>query len=119
MAVREIFTKKVNTYLAIIGGLIVIVTAMFQLDSRWCQEQAIASQAKEIEEQAMLIAGVNKRLEVKILEDQSVNLQNRMWKMEDRYGKEPQMQPEQKEEYRNIIIDKKKVDDKIKQLRQQ
>jgi len=117
MAVKDLFTKKVNTYLAIIGGLIVIVTAMFQLDARWCQEQAIASQAKEIEEQALIIAGVNKRLEIKIVEDQAVNLQNRMWKMEDRYGPEPQMQQPQKNEYRQLKLDKEKLDKKLDKLR--
>jgi len=124
MTVKGIFTKKVVTWLSIIGGGIVVITAIFQLDERWNEESCISAYAQDvkangekIEELTVAASKISKRLDQKILEDQSNNLQNRMWKLEDRYGQPAQMTPEQREIYRNLQLDKKKVDDRIKALK--
>jgi len=58
------------------------------------------------------LKAIEQRLDYKILTDQSQSIQQRIWTIEDRYkGKE--MPDSVKEEYRKLLEDKKRAEQKI------
>lgn len=59
---------------------------------------------------------LEKRLDVKILEDRLFNLQERIWRIEDRYEK-TQMPKDTKEQYRLLIDEKNKLEKELDILR--
>jgi hypothetical protein len=63
------------------------------------------------------VAQVEQRLDYKIKSDQSKEIQQRIWQLDDRYEKKA-MPEAVKEEYRRIEEEKKQLDDEIKSLRQ-
>lgn len=62
-----------------------------------------------------VIKKVGDRLEYKILEDQIRAIQDRLWKLSDRYDKK-EMPESVKEEYRKLLEDKKFLEEKLRKL---
>lgn len=103
--------KKVATIVGLIIGLCTIIGTVYKLDIRWHQATALA----KVEQQ---VAGVNARLEIKICNDKLNNIQERMWKLKDRYGEDLDEFPQDaKDEYRRLEKEKEELEKKIKEIR--
>lgn len=64
------------------------------------------------------LAGVEFRLDQKILSDRQAQLQNQIWKIEDRYGTNvATMSQEVRYKYRRLLFDLKRVEKKLQKLR--
>ena len=70
-----------------------IVALIFQIDSRWVKPERAEAQDKRI-------TTIEIRLNQKILQDRANYLQERMWRLEDRYGTIDKMPLEIRQEYR-------------------
>ena len=104
--------KKLSIVLGIIVAVITIFTATVKLDGRWAK-------AKDFNELNIELKHTQTRLEQKIQEDRSYNIQERLWKLEDRYGyNEEEMPPEIRDQYRRLKDDKDKIDKELNQLNQ-
>ena len=96
--------------MGIIVAIITILTVTVKLDGRWAK-------AKDMEELNIELKHTQTRLEQKIQEDRSYNIQERLWKLEDRYGyKEEEMPSEIRDQYRRLKDDKERIDKELNQL---
>jgi hypothetical protein len=99
---------KISTIVALAIGLCTMVGTAFTIDSRYAKIEQI----NEVQSFAEL---VDKRLELKILKDRADALQNRMWKLEDRYGMDVSKMPEGvRGQYREL---KKEYDEIVEKLK--
>ena len=99
---------KISTMVALAIGLCTMVGTAFTIDSRY-------SKIEQINEVQSFAELVDKRLELKILKDRADALQNRMWKLEDRYGMDVSKMPEGvREQYREL---KKEYDEIVEKLK--
>lgn len=78
----------------------VILGATFFIDSRYAQSADVQM--------------IEQRLDQKIIQDKADNLQQRIWKLEDRFGSEKNMKSEVKDVYRELKEDLKKLELKLK-----
>ena len=102
--------KKLSIVLGVIIALITIATTVNKLDGRWAKSKEVEILNEEIQQ-------TQTRLEQKIQEDRSYNIQERIWKLEDRYGFDfEQMPPEIIDQYRRLKSDKEKIDKELNQL---
>ena len=70
---------------AIVGALVIIATvvgATVKIDTRYAKQTQIQTQIGQVSE---AVTYVGKRLDQKILQDRINDLQDRIWKIEDRY----------------------------------
>lgn len=92
--------------ISVIAGLLVVLagtfSGAFSLDGRY---------AKSVELQQ-----TNKRLDIKIQEDRAVRIQERIWRLEDRYSTLDKASPADKEEWRKLEAEKKSIDSNIQEL---
>ena len=92
---------KVNTVIAIAVGFSTLLGTAFTIDSRYAKTDYVEQ--------------IDKRLELKILKDRANALQERMWKIEDRYGMEVSDMPEDKrDQYRKLKKEYDEIKEKIK-----
>lgn len=84
--------KKLLTAIGILISLSTLAGILYGLDNRW---------AKNCD-----LTAVSQRLEEKIRNDRADRIQERVWKLEDRYQNKP-MEESVKEEYRQL---KKELD---------
>ena len=107
--------NRVNTWIAVAVGMATLLGGVlgtaFTIDSRYAKTGEIADIKDYVQK-------IDKRLEIKILKDRANALQERMWKIEDRYGMEvAEMSEEVRLQYRELkkeydeIMDKLKKDD--------
>jgi len=100
--------NKISALIALLIGLTTIVGAMFALDNRYAKTEDISYIESYVEQ-------VDKRLEVKILKDRANAVQERMWKIEDRYGMEvAEMSAEVRDQYRELKKEYDEIMQKIK-----
>tara|TARA_R100001244_G_scaffold124967_1_gene94902 strand:+ start:67 stop:399 length:333 start_codon:yes stop_codon:yes gene_type:complete len=98
--------NKISTWVALLIGMTTLVGAMFALDSRYAKTEEISTIKDYVQQ-------IDKRLDIKILKDRANALQERMWKIEDRYGMEvAKMSAEVRDQYREL----KKEYDEIMEL---
>jgi len=98
--------NKISTWVALLIGMTTLVGAMFALDSRYAKTEEISTIKDYVQQ-------IDKRLDIKILKDRANALQERMWKIEDRYGMEvAEMSEEVRDQYREL----KKEYDEIMEL---
>jgi len=58
------------------------------------------------------------RLDQKILSDHQSQLQDQIWKIEDRYGTNVDLMPQaDRDKYRRLLLDVKRVEEKLQKLR--
>jgi len=104
--------NRISTWLAVVVGIITLLGGAlgtaFTIDSRYAKSEEIAIIKDYVQQ-------VDKRLELKILKDRANALQERMWKIEDRYGMEIAKMPEEvREQYREL---KKEYDDIMEKIK--
>ena len=104
--------NRISTWLAVVVGIITLLGGAlgtaFTIDSRYAKTEEITSIKDYVQQ-------VDKRLELKILKDRANALQERMWKIEDRYGMEiAKMTEEVREQYREL---KKEYDDIMEKIK--
>jgi len=97
-----------NTLIAVVVGFCTMMGTAFTIDSRYAKVGDILEINEYVEQ-------VDKRLELKILKDRADAIQERMWKIEDRYGMEIAKMPEEvREQYREL---KKEYDDIMEKIK--
>jgi hypothetical protein len=102
--------KKIVAVCGAIGFVITIGGAYVAVDSRYAKAEDVKQ--------------IDIRLEQKILADKSDILQERLWKMEDRYGYidvskgTSNVPPEINDQYRRIRAEKQAVDQKLNIIHQ-
>ena len=102
------FMEKGNILISLIVGACTMVGTAFTIDSRYAKTRDMADVNEYVQQ-------VDKRLEVKILKDRANALQERMWKIEDRYGDDVSKMPEDKrDQYRKV---KKEYDEIMEKIR--
>jgi hypothetical protein len=95
--------KRLSVFLGIVLALSTLIGGLFTLDRRWAKADSVQQ--------------LSIRLEQKILEDRQFALQERIWRLEDRYRSNPAAcPPEVKMEIRNLKHDLQLVDKKLKKL---
>jgi len=104
--------NRVNTWIAVAVGMATLLGGVlgtaFTIDSRYAKTGEIADIKDYVQK-------IDKRLEIKILKDRANALQERMWKIEDRYGMEIAKMPEEvREQYREL---KKEYDDIMEKIK--
>ena len=112
--------NKVNVCIGIIVGLIAISGTLIAIDKRWAKADDLKTvkteTVKDLGEIQKSLQIVNTRLEGKILYDQSCGIQQRIWKLEDRY--EHKKTPRAiKDEIRMLKLEKNKIDEELKNLK--
>ena len=100
--------NKMNTLIAVVVGFCTMMGTAFTIDSRYAK-------VDEMSEVNEYVQQVDKRLELKILKDRADAIQERMWKIEDRYGDEVSKMPEDKrDQYRKLKKEYDEIMEKIK-----
>ena len=100
--------NKISTWIALLIGLTTLVGTMFALDNRYAKTEDISDIESYVEQ-------IDQRLELKILKDRANAVQERMWKIEDRYGMEvAKMSEEVRDQYRELKKEYDEIMQKIK-----
>ena len=100
--------NRFSTWVALLIGMTTLVGAMFALDSRYAKTEEISTIKDYVQQ-------IDKRLDIKILKDRANALQERMWKIEDRYGMEvAEMSEEVRDQYRELKKEYDEIMQKIK-----
>ena len=100
--------EKSNILIGIILGACTMVGTAFTIDNRYAKTSDMADVNEYVQQ-------VDQRLEVKILKDRANALQERMWKIEDRYGDDVSKMPKDKrDQYRKV---KKEYDEIMEKIR--
>jgi hypothetical protein len=103
--------------LAVIGALIVIIGTCFGVyffaENRYALSQEVK---KDIQEIKQTQEKESKRLDYKILSDQLRSVQDRIWKIKDRYENKPPKDPTVKEELRELEGSKIAIGDRLKEM---
>jgi hypothetical protein len=93
--------------IGVILGIIAILTFMYGM-SKWVDSRyALAAEMKQIQQ----------RLDYKIASDQQQSVQQRIWTIEDRY-KNQKMPETVNESYRDLLEQKRLIENKLKVLEQ-
>ena len=97
-----------NTLIAVVVGFCTMMGTAFTIDSRYAK----VGEMSEVNE---YVQQVDKRLELKILRDRADAIQERMWKIEDRYGMDiAKMPDDRRDQYRKL---KKEYDDIMEKIK--
>ena len=92
--------KKLSTVIAIIIGFCTLTGLGYKYDQRLAKAEDVN----------MSIQKLSTRLEQKIQDDRLNNIQERMWRLEDRYGKDPSLMPvDARDTYRRLCEEKNKT----------
>jgi hypothetical protein len=101
--------EKGNILIGLIVGACTMVGTAFTIDNRYAKTSDMAEVNEYVQQ-------VDKRLEIKILKDRANALQERMWKIEDRYGDDVSKMPKDKrDQYRKIKKEYDEIMEKIKE----
>lgn len=111
-------SKKI---LGILGGISVVLTVLFgvwKIEDRYANAEDVG---KHIAEQQLKIQNVEVRLDIKVLSDYRQELQERVWKLEDRYmvdGRwKPEAPPEVIEVHDKMVLDIAGLDERLQDLK--
>ena len=100
--------NKMNTLIAVVVGFSTMMGTAFTIDSRYAKVGDILEINEYVEQ-------VDKRLELKILKDRADAIQERMWKIEDRYGMNiAKMPDDRRDQYRKLKKEYDEIMEKIK-----
>ena len=113
MNVFKKLEDSVSTILALVSLIGVVFGIYFYNEGRYAIAENVNKELKQTQEQ---VQKVIERLDIKILNDRADNLQQRIWKLEDRYGVEKKMPYEVKEEFRKLKQEKGKLDKELERL---
>ena len=102
-----------NTLIAVVVGFCTMMGTAFTIDSRYAK----VGEMSEVNE---YVQQVDKRLELKILKDRADAIQERMWKIEDRYGMNiAEMPNDRRDQYRKLKKEYDEIMEKIKKDKDQ
>ena len=105
--------EKVSTLIAISIGVTTLVGTAFTVDTRYAK-------SNDVEEIMVMVNNVDRRLEIKLKKDRCNSLQERMWKIEDRYGMDVSKMPgEKRDQYRELKKEFDELQLEIKELMKQ
>lgn len=106
--------KKISALLALFITISTIIGILFKLDNRWAKASDVEKNKLETKQ---CIKQIEKRLELKILEDRLYAIQERLWRLNDRYGEKLDEMPEEiKDIYRDLKNIKQKLEKRIESL---
>jgi hypothetical protein len=94
---------NINKILAILAGVITVgsvVTMLFAFDSRYAKAEYVAQ--------------IENRLDTKIKKDRADMLQERMWRLEDRYG----VDVKKMDEYRRLDSERQIIMDNLRNIKE-
>lgn len=100
---------KSGAIIATITGICTLLGTAFTVDSRYAK-------VDDIQEILVHVDQVDNRLEIKIKKDRCNSLQERMWKLEDRFGDITKMPQAVKEQYRELKKEYDELQSEIKEL---
>ena len=96
-----------NKVLSILGAIILVVSvtgAAYFLEDRYAKADDLRDQ--------------DVRLTVHVAQDRINFLQQQIWAMEDRCGNDPvRMTPDQRQRYREMLTEKKRLEDRLRKLK--
>ena len=96
-----------NTLIAVVVGFCTMMGTAFTIDSRYAK-------VDEMSEVNEYVQQVDERLELKILKDRADAIQERMWKIEDRYGMDiAEMPDDKRDQYRKLKKEYDEIMEKI------
>ena len=96
-----------NTLIAVAVGFCTMMGTAFTIDSRYAK----VGEMSEVNE---YVQQVDERLELKILKDRADAIQERMWKIEDRYGMDiAEMPDDKRDQYRKLKKEYDEIMEKI------
>lgn len=110
--------KKATTIISIILGLCTLAGVVIGFDHYFAKAEDLDCLAKK-EKVTLIAKSLNRaiqRLDQKILQDKCDWMQNRIWKLEDRYL-DKKMPPSVKEEYRKLILNRERLCRDLKPIR--
>ena len=90
--------KRISTIVALIISLTVLIGLAAKLDGRWAKAQSLSQLSQSVQKLA-------ERLDQKILADRQAMVQERIWRLEDRYGSIELMPLEVRDEYRRLKVE--------------
>ena len=103
--------NRVNTVIGIIIVILTMVGSAFTIDSRYAKKDDVQKVAEQV-------AVVDKRLEIVILKDRANALQERLWKIEDRYGIDKVKYTEEiREQFRTFKKEYNEILEEIKDIK--
>lgn len=106
--------KKISAIIGLMIAITTIVGMLFKVDGRYAKAIDI-DQLEQYTQQH--IQKVEKRLDLKILQDQLADVRKRIWALEDRYDNNINKMPQEtKEEYRKLKEEKKELESKIEKI---
>ena len=109
--------KKLSVIIGMVISIITIIGALFLLDARWTKASTTMALKKDLcnKDLELLnkITYQGKRIDQYIAQDRYNWLEERSYKLEDRYTNKP-MPLSVKEEYRKIKSEMKRIDKKLK-----
>jgi type II secretory pathway pseudopilin PulG len=86
---KKLKLKQISVISGILISLTVLIGTLFTLDSRWAKAEIVQQLAA--------------RLEQKIQSDRADNIQERLWRLEDKFGYDiSKMPPAIRDQYRNL-----------------
>lgn len=93
--------KKISVILGLIISLTVIVGAAAKLDGRWAKTERLVM--------------VEQRLDQKIIQDRINAIQERLWRLQDKYGDMVANMPEAiRDQYRRLLKEIKECEEQLK-----
>lgn len=93
--------KKISVILGLIISLTVIVGAGARLDRRWAKAERLVM--------------VEQRLDQKIIQDRINAIQERLWRLQDKYGDIVENMPEMiHDQYRRLLKEIKEYEEQLK-----
>ena len=112
--------KKIGVVLGIIISISTVVTIIFKVDGRYSKASELekANQKIEIVQKQSMMADqqILKTFELERLQRRVNNLEERMWKLLNAFGKVEDMPTEIKDEYRRLESEKEKTEKQIEKL---
>ena len=106
---KRLIMEKGNILIGLIVGACTMVGTAFTIDNRYAK-------AIDMDEVNEYVQQVDKRLEIKILKDRANAIQERMWKIEDRYGMDvTDMTKDKRDQYRKLKKEYDEIMEKIKE----
>ena len=93
--------KRISVISGVLISLSILTGTLFKLDSRWAK-------AGDVEQLAI-------RLEQKIQSDRADNIQERLWKLEDKFGYDvSKMPPTIRDQYRILQQERQEINRKLR-----
>ena len=114
--------KNVSGYISGVTIILGLVFGVWKIEDRYATAADVGQKVYELQqsdvETKKKLEGLEVRIDIKTLEDYRDNLQERVWKLDDRYGIGcAECVEEVRDMYTKTVIDIEKIDTKLRELR--